>query len=59
MSDTDKIKDDNDKDYLHPEGKPVTAATTSEEKENKEKAKASTQLVKEIAEAEKCDKDKS
>jgi hypothetical protein len=49
MSNIDKIKDDTQKDYLHPEGKPAVAPKTSEEKANLAKADASTQLVEEIS----------
>jgi len=49
MSNIDKVKDDTEKDYLHPQGKPAVAPRTSEEKENLAKADASTELVKEIS----------
>jgi hypothetical protein len=49
MSNIDKIKDDTEKDYLHPHGKPALAPKTSEEKENLAKANASTELVEEIS----------
>jgi hypothetical protein len=49
MSIEDKIKDDTEKDYLHPGGKPAVAPKTSEERANLAKAGASTELVAEIS----------
>jgi hypothetical protein len=49
MSHIDKVKDDTEKDYLHPQGKPTVAPQTSEERKNLAKADASTLLVEEIS----------
>jgi hypothetical protein len=50
MSNIDKVKDDTEKDYLHPQGKPSVAPQTSEEEQNLAKANASTELVEAISE---------
>ena len=52
MADTTKSKDDTEKDYLHPEGKPKEKPASAEEKENLAKAAESTELVAEISDEE-------